>query len=55
MTKSRFAHDDAETLRSKIMRAIRDSNAPVAEVLLALAHCQSHIENTMHRRSRQQD
>lgn len=45
MVKNRFSPEDTESLRSKIFRVVNDADAPVAEVLRALAQCQAHIEN----------
>jgi len=47
MAGNRFSPEDAELLRSKIFRVVTDADAPVAEVLKALAQCQAHIENRM--------
>ena len=47
MVRNRFSPQDAESLRSKIFRVVTDADAPVAEVLKALAQCQAHIENRM--------
>jgi hypothetical protein len=45
MGRSRFSSDDAESLRSKIFKLVNDADAPVADVVLALAQCQAHIQN----------
>lgn len=47
MVRNRFSPEDAESLRSKIFRVVTDADAPVAEVVKALAQCQAHIENRM--------
>jgi len=47
MIRNRFSSDDAKSLRSKIFELINDADAPVAEVVRALAQCQAHIQNRM--------
>jgi hypothetical protein len=47
MVRNRFSPEDAESLRSKILRIVNDTDAPIAEVLKVLAHCHAQIENKM--------